>query len=431
MNLLTFSLLSIFLFGDDAVQLATNSKPSITDSLPVPTPSVVLVTQVIDITTVVYPTRTGTAQTIPKSVPVPTGPPYARCSLGRCLLDNGAVVNGESMEGHLAPDTNLLTSEVEFRAAHYNSTIGDIILNFSDDVPKLPLAILQSCVNQDGDKFIKWMFDSHNGSLLGYIVVKRPTPDPDTRFESIAQDHLLAAIPSGLRSVADPNFLVPSPTKGCATRKCVSIIPVSTRNMAILMFLTNIMSDSRSVLFWPATDQCSLSFERNRPTAHPYPTAEYVRSTLSLAVLTLCTITDRSFRDPSYVYIVYKGADMFNYCREWMNGPDGDEPPETISLKSDQVRTLEYRTEGPPATKAMNFGDLPCPPSAVADMYKHGDPYFPIIAPWYGIASEQYFLGQKISHDDCVVAAIRDPPVRAIRVDHITGPEDGSGGGIP
>lgn len=177
-----------------------------------------------------YPTRSGTAQTIPESEPVPTGPPYARCSLGRCLLDSGATVNGESMERHLAPDTNLLTTEVELKTANYSATIGDIILNFSDDVPKLPLAILESGVSRDGENmFIRWISDSRNASVLGYLVVERPMPDPDTRFESIVNNPLLAAIPTGLRSVADLNLLVPSPTKGCTTKKCIDIIPVSTQ----------------------------------------------------------------------------------------------------------------------------------------------------------------------------------------------------------
>ena len=112
-------------------------------------------------------------------------------------------------------------------------------------------------------------------------------------------------------------------------------------------------------------------------------------------------------------------------------GPMGDEPPETISLKSDHVHTLEYRTNGPPATSTMNFGDLPCPPSGVAHMYKQGDPYFPILAPWYGAGIEHTVLNQTISHDECVVAAIRDPPVRAIRVGHVTGRRHGKSGGIP
>lgn len=83
-------------------------------------------------------------------------------------------------------------------------------------------------------------------------------------------------------------------------------------------------------------------------------------------------------------------------------GTGGDASPETISLKSDQVYTLEYRTDDPPAIKTMNFGDLPCPPSDVAHVYKQGDPYFSILAPWYTVAIGETFLNQTISHDECV-----------------------------
>ena len=79
----------------------------------------------------------------------------------------------------------------------------------------------------------------------------------------------------------------------------------------------------------------------------------------------------------------------------------------------------------------MNFGYLPCPPSGVAHMNKQGKPYFPILAPWYAVLNELTFLNQTISHDECVVAALRDPPVRAIRVDRVTGRKDGESGGIP
>ena len=56
------------------------------------------------------------------------------------------------METHLNPDTRLLTTEVEFKATKYSPITGDIILNFSDDVLKLPLAILQSSVSRFGNK---------------------------------------------------------------------------------------------------------------------------------------------------------------------------------------------------------------------------------------------------------------------------------------
>ena len=137
-------------------------------------------------------------------------------------------MNGESMERHLSPDTRLLTTEAEFKSANYSPIIEDIILNFSDDVLKLLLAILESHVSRFAESFIRWISDSR-GSTLGFLIVKRPTPDPDTRFDSIANNPLLAAIPTGLRSVAGPDLLVPSFTIGCPTRKCIDIIPVSTQ----------------------------------------------------------------------------------------------------------------------------------------------------------------------------------------------------------
>lgn len=156
---------------------------------------------------------------------------YAVCSLSLCLLDNGATVDEESMERHLAPGKSLVTTKLGFHGPHYSPIIGDIILvNFSDDVPKHRLAMLKSGVSRVGKRnlFARWISESRNANIRGYLIVERPVPDPDTRFESIANNPLLAAITTGLRSVADPSLLVPSPIKGHTARKCVDIIPVST-----------------------------------------------------------------------------------------------------------------------------------------------------------------------------------------------------------
>ena len=230
-HLFRFSLVLAFLFGNDALQVRKTLGPITGDTLPIQRRDVVMVTSISTkiITTIAYVSHIGTAQ-IPESEPVPTGPPYARCSLGRCLLDSGAVINGESMERHLTPDTRFLMSGVRY--ANHSSIIGDIILNIPDDVPKLPLAILLSGVYRaEENKFTQWISDSR-GITLGSLIVKRPMPDPDTRFESIANDSLLAAIPTCLRSVADPSFLLPSSTKACETRKCLNVVAVSNHIIA-------------------------------------------------------------------------------------------------------------------------------------------------------------------------------------------------------
>lgn len=108
-----------------------------------------------------------------------------------------------------------------------------------------------------------------------------------------------------------------------------------------------------------------------------------------------------------------------------------DGPPVTMSYQSSMLSTLEYRSDGPPATKAMDFADLPCPPSEVAEVYNPEVPYFPILVPTFGAKWNLF-----VSPDNqtnlaegplCETAAIMDPPVYAHRVRKISGAEDGSG----
>ena len=90
-------------------------------------------------------------------------------------------------------------------------------------------------------------------------------------------------------------------------------------------------------------------------------------------------------------------------------------------MRADHLSTIEYRTDGPPATKTLDFSDLPCPPSDVAKSYDPRFPYFPIL---YGApfdSSITYDHGRSAIR--CKAAGIRDPPVRAVRVDSITGPK--------
>lgn len=108
-------------------------------------------------------------------------------------------------------------------------------------------------------------------------------------------------------------------------------------------------------------------------------------------------------------------------------------PPVTISYLPTMMSTLEFRSDGPPATKVMDFADLPCPPSDVAQVYKSGAPYFPILASTFGAEWRPIFVttpGGSLPYPLCDIAAVRDPPVHAHRVGKISGPKDG-GGGIP
>lgn len=136
------------------------------------------------------------------------------------------------------------------------------------------------------------------------------------------------------------------------------------------------------------------------------------------------------YRDPSSVYVVYHSPQIFDRCRQWEDGVYG--PPITMSYQSASLSTLEYRHNAPPATKSFDFADLPCSPSSVADAYSPGTPYFPVLVSPFSI---RYGLmvngdGLALANQQCNVAAVRDPPVKGVRVGKITGPKEG-GNSIP
>ena len=119
---------------------------------------------------------------------------------------------------------------------------GDIIVFKADYVSKVSTATLSEDImtedSYDSNGSLRKIFVRFFSSLtvsnppaavyIGFLVIERPIPDPDTRFESLAHDPLLSRIPSGLRALADPNLLIPAPTEGCASTKCFVIIPVSS-----------------------------------------------------------------------------------------------------------------------------------------------------------------------------------------------------------
>lgn len=129
-------------------------------------------------------------------------------------------------------------------------------------------------------------------------------------------------------------------------------------------------------------------------------------------------------RDPSYVYVVYQPYQMFDMCRNWLGGML--EPATTIKYESTALSTLEYQSGAPPATKVMNFADLPCPPTGVTELVNPGAPYNPILIP--KIQALDMFVPR--GEVKCEAAAVKDPPVRAIRVGEISGLHDG-GDSIP
>ncbi|KAL8725197.1 MAG: hypothetical protein Q9166_007505 [cf. Caloplaca sp. 2 TL-2023] len=294
---------------------------------------------------------------------------------------------GEPLAGHITPDTVVLINSRNFSG----SRTGDIVIHNEQFISRLKSAELGTTLFRPSeDEFWRYITDPHDGTEIGYMNMKRPIPDPDTRFESLAQDPLLAGIPTALRSEVNPASLVPTATRSCGPTEieCILVVPVNV------------------FYFGPdPTNTACLSAITSPP---PSPTPPQVTM------------------DPSSVYVVYQPPQIFDGCKKWLVGVDG--PPVTMSYQSEKLSSLEYRSDGPPATKAINFADLPCPPSDVADVYNSGAPYFPILVSTFGARFSPYSVGNSpvLAPDGCEVAAIRDPPVRAIRVGEISGPKDDS-----
>lgn len=188
----------------------------------------------------------------------PANGPYRGCDGGDCLLrGSGLVVRGESMEGHLGPNTTIIYYE---SSQHSNFFPGLILLYEADGLPKLPSAILMEDTSRqplrnNEEYFARGIFATYDELPLGLLIVNRPTPDPDTRLATLMNGSLVAGIPIGLRSKVDPASLIPlpTPTEGCHNiRRCVEIYPVSkwifSRSFVIG---SNAVLVRRRLLLWP------------------------------------------------------------------------------------------------------------------------------------------------------------------------------------
>ena len=110
-------------------------------------------------------------------------------------------------------------------------------------------------------------------------------------------------------------------------------------------------------------------------------------------------------------------------CRNWIGGSDA---PVTRSYLLERLSTLEVNKFGYPVTNSLDYADLPCPPSNVAQAFDSRIPYSPILAVEEdSIISFTRSLNGSIQH--CHIADIMNPPVHAKRMGEITGPKDGGG----
>lgn len=87
-------------------------------------------------------------------------------------------------------------------------------------------------VAKHSGRFARYVLGSQNHDAIGFVYADRPVPDPDTMFDSFAQDPFLIEIPTSLHPAINPESLLPLPTAGCIESKdneagFLVVIPVS------------------------------------------------------------------------------------------------------------------------------------------------------------------------------------------------------------
>ncbi|KAL8686091.1 MAG: hypothetical protein Q9218_007353 [Villophora microphyllina] len=367
-----------------------------------------------------YTNSTAVVATTPpptttKSTAVSSTTRAAHCNAdGICATDTGDHYSAEPLEDYLSPDSTIrIKTELKSMTARY----GDILVNEAEDIPRIRSAMLLTAISRmtwTPVLFGRVIADSYDGKGIGYMIVDRPIPDPDTRFGTLANDTLLAGMPSDLRSLVDPRSLIPSPTKGCNVSECIMIIPVCVPESHDHMPLANATSVCRRLLLRPRAHEYGLSFNTKESVTFCSTTRDdYVRDA-AIARLRWLPALIFTTRDPSHVYVVYQPMQAFNMCRTWVYGGT---KPFTTNYPPNALSTLEYRPNAPPATKSLNTADLPCPPTEVAELYDSHRPYSPVL-----LAD---IAGSKVGgYFDCEAAAVRDPAHHASRVRWVSGPND-------
>ena len=357
-----------------------------------------------------------------------TGPPFFKCIPQYCWNDvNGSgTIADEPLANYITPDT-----AIWYVGNANESRDGDIFLMDEKYRPILSSAHMEtSMLRMSNDTYMRTIFPPHSIRPIGYMQVGRPVPDPDATFGNPGLNPLLAGIPDGLRSAVDPAILLPPSSQSCdpVPDKCLVSVAVRPKIRLVRLLASNFLQVCKRLLLRPQTNEHRLPFQHNKPATPSYAASGVnVRDNAIPELVYLSRLT-HSVRDPSSIYVVYQSPQIFDACREMVVGMTG--PPVTMSYLPNAISTLEFRSNAPPATKAMDFADLPCPPTDVAKVYKSGVPYFPILASTFGARWSPTFENGMLVDSICDIAAIIDPPVHAVRVGDISGMEDG-GGGIP
>lgn len=195
------------------------------------------------------------------------------------------------MERYIGPNVTVTNWDTKYDGDFYP---GLIELHKIGDLPRLRTAILSTLVfrynsttkriESTAKDFVRSILDPNDGVSFGSVYVNRPSPDPDTRFQSLLDEPLLAGIPTGLRSEVDPASLIPLPTSAetCYNKtRCVTIFPVSSRIDSLIFVIdSNTVQVRRRFLLWPQTDEYGMPFRYNEFGTFSYLASDHVCCTI-------------------------------------------------------------------------------------------------------------------------------------------------------
>ena len=223
-------------------------------------------------------------------VSLPTAAPWADCdSFGLCEKDIYGGILGETMEKYLTPNIKVFGGD-PYAAETLQLREGDVVVYNEEAKIRVRSGILMSLVVPiTGDLFIRYIvvpIGGNNTEGIGYLVVGRPVPDPDTIFESLAQDPFIAEYSMELRASVDPALIIPSPTPGCAAHKCVQFLAVSIQVILCNLptFLTPIQS--ADVFYFgpePTNTACLSSITSAAPSPTIPPMSMYLLLWITLS----------------------------------------------------------------------------------------------------------------------------------------------------
>ncbi|KAI4238230.1 MAG: hypothetical protein L6R40_005770 [Gallowayella cf. fulva] len=125
-----------------------------------------------------------------ETAPARRGSPTIRCEQGVCILkttDTGFELSRELLDKHIGPDV-IVVIQKEYHGEALSTGKGAIIVKDT-----------QGVYANKNSVFVQNIRSSQDDTVLAIAIVDPLVPDPDMFLASVAQDAIMAGIPTDLR----------------------------------------------------------------------------------------------------------------------------------------------------------------------------------------------------------------------------------------